>query len=66
MNELRGKGWRVLGYFSWMLGAGVVLDSDALGLGSMILLTGIILFSVGVLQAQRPAAEEVEVKERSA
>ena len=27
--ELHGKGWRVLGYFLWMLGAGVVLDSDA-------------------------------------
>ena len=23
MRELRGKGWRVLGYFVWMLGAGV-------------------------------------------
>jgi hypothetical protein len=66
MSELRGKGWRVLGYFFWMLGAGVVLDSEALGFGSVILLTGFILFGVGVLQAQRPVAEEVEVKERSA
>ena len=66
MNELRGKGWRVLGSFIWMLGAGVVLDSDALGLGSLILLTGFILFGVGLVQAQRSAADDVEVKERSA
>jgi hypothetical protein len=66
MNELRGKGWRVLGYFVWMLGAGVVLDSDAVGLGSVMLLTGFILFGVGVLQAQRSAAAKVEAKERSA
>ena len=33
MAELRGKGWRVLGYFIWMLGAGVVLDSEALTAG---------------------------------
>ncbi len=28
MAELDGKGWRVLGYFVWMLGAGMFLDSD--------------------------------------
>lgn len=64
MSELRGKGWRVCGYFIWMLGAGVVLDSDAIGLGSVLLLTGFFLFGMGVLQAQRPAPEGV--KERSA
>jgi hypothetical protein len=64
MAELRGKGWRVLGYFIWMLGAGVVLDSDAIGMGSVLLLTGIILFGVGALQAQRPATEGA--KEHSA
>jgi hypothetical protein len=52
MNEMRGKGWRVLGYFIWMLGAGVVLDSDAVGLGSVILVLGFVLFVVGVVQAQ--------------
>ena len=57
MSELRGKGWRVLGYFIWMLGAGVVLDSEAVGLGSVMLLTGFILFGVGMLQAHRPVAE---------
>lgn len=60
MTELRGKGWRVLGYFIWMLGAGVVLDSTAVGVGSVMLLTGCVLFGVGALQGQRPAAERVE------
>ena len=64
MSDLRGKGWRVLGYFIWMLGAGVVLDSDAIGFCGVMLLTGFILFGIGVLQAQRPAAEGA--KERSA
>lgn len=64
MSELRGKGWRVLGYFIWMLGAGVVLDSNALGFGSMMLLTGLVLFGVGALQSQRSAPETAE--ERSA
>jgi hypothetical protein len=64
MSDLRGKGWRVLGYFIWMLGAGVVLDSNAIGFGGVMLLTGFILFGIGVLQAQRPAAEGA--KERSA
>lgn len=64
MAELRGKGWRVLGYFIWMLGAGVVLDADAIGLGSAVLLAGCLLFGVGVLQALRPAG--AGAKEHSA
>jgi hypothetical protein len=64
MSDLRGKGWRVLGYFIWMLGAGVVLDSNAIGFGGVMLLTGFILFGIGVLHAQRPAPEGA--KERSA
>jgi hypothetical protein len=55
MDELRGKGWRVLGYFIWMLGAGVVLDSDAVGLGSVMLMSGFILFVIGVVQSQAAA-----------
>ena len=37
MRELRGKGWRVLGYFLWMLGAGVVLDSERRAAGALLL-----------------------------
>jgi membrane protein implicated in regulation of membrane protease activity len=53
MRELRGKGWRVLGYFLWMVGAGVVLDSDALGAGRLLLALGAALFATGVWQSAR-------------
>jgi len=53
MNELRGKGWRVLGYFIWMLGAGVFLDSDALRTALALLGLGLILFVSGVWQSRR-------------
>jgi hypothetical protein len=55
MPELRGKGWRVAGYFIWMLGAGVVLDSDALGAGGVLLAVGGALFGHGVVQSMRGA-----------
>ena len=51
MSEMRGKGWRVLGYFIWMLGAGVVLDSAAPGAGGALLAIGGALFAVGTLQS---------------
>jgi hypothetical protein len=53
MRELRGKGWRVLGYFVWMLGAGVVLDSPTLGIGRLLLAIGGGLFATGVWQSVR-------------
>ena len=52
MRELRGKGWRVLGYFVWMLGAGVVLDSDALCLGGAVCAGGAALFALGAMQGR--------------
>ena len=57
MRELRGKGWRVLGYFVWMLGAGVVLDSPALGIGRLLLALGAGLFAAGVWQSTRSDGE---------
>ncbi len=51
MVELRGKGWRVVGYFLWMLGAGVVLDSAALAAGGVLLAVGAVLFGLGVVQS---------------
>jgi len=55
MPELRGKGWRVLGYFVWMLGAGLLLDSDHVAAGRLLLAGGAALFALGVWQAaQRP------------
>ena len=56
MAELRGKGWRVLGYFVWMLGAGVVLDGHEGGLGGLLLVAGALTFLVGCAQA--PGAPE--------
>jgi hypothetical protein len=53
MHELRGKGWRVLGYFIWMLGAGIILDSHAARIGTALLLTGAALFAGGVWQSVR-------------
>ena len=51
MPELRGKGWRVLGYFIWMLGAGIVLDSQAIGAGGLLLAVGAGLFLIGAAQS---------------
>ncbi len=59
MRELRGKGWRVWGYFTWMLGAGVVLDSSALWLGRLLLMTGAALFAAGVWQSLQAPREVV-------
>lgn len=53
MAELHGKGWRVLGYFIWMLGAGVVLDSEATRAGGAMLALGASLFLVGAAQSLR-------------
>jgi len=51
MPELAGKGWRVLGYFAWMLGAGVVLDSDHWTVGGALLAVGAGLFVFGITQS---------------
>lgn len=53
MSELSGKGWRVLGYFLWMLGAGVLLDSNAWWIGGAALAAGGGLFFIGVAQSMQ-------------
>jgi hypothetical protein len=57
MRELRGKGWRVVGFFVWMLGAGVLLDSDHLAAGRLLLATGAALFALGAWQTMRGSEE---------
>ena len=47
MADLSGKGWRAVGYFLWMLGAGIVLDSDADRLAALTLAAGLALFLFG-------------------
>ena len=53
MVELHGKGWRVLGYFLWMLGAGVWLDGEGTWWGRILLALGVALFVIGVLQSRQ-------------
>lgn len=57
MGELRGKGWRVLGYFFWMLGAGFVLDGSSDWPGRLLLSLGGGLFALGVWQSSRPVQD---------
>jgi hypothetical protein len=52
-DALRGKGWRVVGYFVWMLGAGVVLDSNWLTVGRTLLAIGAAVLLYGVWQSRR-------------
>lgn len=52
MHELRGKGWRVLGYFVWMLGAGIMLDANAPRAATLLMLIGVGLFATGVWQSR--------------
>jgi hypothetical protein len=57
MDELRGKGWRVLGYFVWMLGAGIALDSDARGIADLLMMVGLVVFLIGAWQSWVLGAE---------
>ena len=57
MRELRGKGWRVLGYFVWMQGAGIVLDGHRLGIGRLLLAVGLAVFALGVWQSTQRSEE---------
>jgi len=56
-EELRGKGWRVFGYFLWMLGAGLVLDSDPSTVGVLLLLAGAASYLAGLAQGDPIAVE---------
>jgi hypothetical protein len=57
LEELRGKGWRVLGYFVWMLGAGLVLDGDPTALGVLLLLAGAAAYLAGLAQGESVPVE---------
>lgn len=52
MAELDGKGWRVLGYFLWMLGAGLLIDGDAVRVGRVLLAAGGAMFLSGAWQSR--------------
>jgi hypothetical protein len=63
MSELRGKGWCVLGYFIWMLGAGLVLDGGVMAPACVPLGLGAVLFTLGMWQ-MRLRQSEPEERER--
>ena len=46
-EQVAGKAWRVLGVFMYMLGAGVLLESHARWLGTVILLSGVATLAWG-------------------
>lgn len=49
MTELDGRGRRVTGFFVFMLGAGLVLESAALWYGVAIMVAGVVCFAWGML-----------------
>jgi len=53
--ELRGKAQRVIGFFVFMIGAGLLLETRAAWAGTSVALLGVGLFVWGVLET-RPRA----------
>lgn len=45
-----GKGARVLGFFVFQLGAGVILDSTAHAWGAAVVIVGLVTFAWGIAQ----------------
>lgn len=60
MTELRGKGWCVLGYLLWMLGAGIFLDAGPWWTARVLCAAGASLFAVGWLQLRRAGARRAD------
>ncbi|HVN86202.1 MAG TPA: hypothetical protein VMW17_15305 [Candidatus Binatia bacterium] len=50
---LDGKGRRVAGFFVFMLGAGLLLESTAAWSGAILMSAGAVLFAGGVLAQPR-------------
>jgi hypothetical protein len=50
MGELDGRGRRVAGFFVFMLGAGLVLESAALWYGVAMMAIGAVLFALGMVR----------------
>ncbi len=51
-----GKDKRVLGVFVLMLGAGLILETSARWLGSLVVLSGVAVFTWGALGLRRERA----------
>jgi hypothetical protein len=57
MGELDGRGRRVAGFFVFMLGAGLVLESPALWYGVGIMVVGAACFAWGMVTRGNPPGE---------
>ena len=62
-DELAGKAKRVIGFFSFMAGSGIVLDSTALWLGGLLMLIGAVVFIWGVVEAGSRSALRLGARE---
>ncbi len=51
MDQLAGKAKRVVGFFVFMVGSGIVLDSTDSWVGGLLMLIGAVVFVWGVAEA---------------
>ncbi len=51
MDALAGKAKRVAGFFVFMVGSGIILDSTASWVGGLLMLVGAVVFIWGVAEA---------------
>jgi hypothetical protein len=56
-TALLGKGKRVMGTFAVMLGAGMILDAQALWIGAPLMLAGALLLAWGGLEIRAAEAD---------
>lgn len=55
MDETAGKAQRVAGFFTLMIGSGIVLDTADVAVGAAVLGTGAALFAWGAVRGRRAA-----------
>jgi hypothetical protein len=60
---LAGKGKRVIGVFTLMIGAGLILESAAVWVGGLIALTGTLVFVWGIIEAHAGASATAAARE---
>jgi hypothetical protein len=53
MGEFGGRGWRVLGFYVFLLGSGLVLESRAVWYGVAIMVVGAGCFAWGILSRHK-------------
>lgn len=58
MRDLVGRGYRVVGMVSFMVGAGFILESQAQGTGWLAMLFGLAAFVYGFILSSRDSDAE--------